>query len=111
MCYALPGAHTGRVLMCACTPTLRPIWGPLPRFRHIDLENKVYPHTFANSLRIGKGYHTALFGKCMNGGCNNPGSMNGAFERWFEGTSYQGGTYFDNESPGNKSVVPAFWFF
>lgn len=69
---------------------------------HIDLENKVYPHTFANSLRIGKGYHTALFGKCMNGGCNNPGSMNGAFERWFEGTSYQGGTYFDNESPGNK---------
>ena len=65
----------------------------------------MYPHTFANNLRVGKGYHTGLFGKCMNGGCNNPSSMKGAFERWFEGTSYQGGTYFDNESPGNKSVV------
>ena len=68
---------------------------------HIDLENKVYPYTYANVLRTRLGYTTALFGKCMNGGCKNPESMHGAFDRWFEGTSYQGGTYYDNESPNN----------
>jgi hypothetical protein len=36
-------------------------------------------------------YTTGLFGKCMNGGCNNPAAMDGAFDRWFEGTNYQGG--------------------
>eukprot|EP00051_Salpingoeca_urceolata_P016041 m.211324 g.211324 ORF g.211324 m.211324 type:complete len:187 (+) comp18574_c0_seq6:684-1244(+) len=69
---------------------------------HVDLNNKVYPNMFANKLRIEKGYATGLFGKCMNGGCQNPASMAGAFDRWFEGTSYQDGSYFDNESPGNK---------
>ena len=66
------------------------------------MDNKVYPNTFVNHLRIQKSYHTGLFGKCMNGGCNNPASMNGAFERWFEGTSFQGGDYYDNESPNNN---------
>lgn len=37
----------------------------------------------------------------MNGGCKNPTAMNGAFDRWFEGTDYQNGTFYDNESPGN----------
>eukprot|EP01065_Artemidia_motanka_P029313 TRINITY_DN35454_c0_g1_i1.p1 TRINITY_DN35454_c0_g1~~TRINITY_DN35454_c0_g1_i1.p1 ORF type:complete len:616 (+),score=241.61 TRINITY_DN35454_c0_g1_i1:79-1926(+) len=69
---------------------------------HVDLEQKVYPYTFAGYLRSQKGYHTGLFGKCMNGNCHNPPSMHGAFDRWFEGTNYQGGTWYDNESPGNK---------
>ena len=45
---------------------------------HVDLQSKVYPYTFAQALRVQKGYRTALFGKCMNGGCKNPTSMNGA---------------------------------
>jgi hypothetical protein len=35
----------------------------------------------------------------MNGGCKNPPEMAGAFDRWFEGTDYQNGTFFDTESP------------
>lgn len=69
---------------------------------HIDLDNKVYPYTYANTLRTKLGYTTGLFGKCMNGGCKNPAAMHGAFDRWFEGTSYQGGTYYDNESPSDR---------
>eukprot|EP00041_Stephanoeca_diplocostata_P020019 m.439189 g.439189 ORF g.439189 m.439189 type:complete len:310 (+) comp21448_c0_seq8:671-1600(+) len=69
---------------------------------HIDLDNKVYPLTFANNLRVQKGYHTGLFGKCMNGGCKDPPAMHGAFERWFEGTGYQNGVFYDNDSPDNK---------
>ena len=37
----------------------------------------------------------------MNGGCKNPLSMHGAFDRWFEGTNFQGGSWYDNYSPGN----------
>lgn len=69
---------------------------------HIDLDNKVYPNIFVQHLRVNKGYATGLFGKCMNGGCKNPPAMAGAFDRWFEGTTYQNGVFFDNESPGNK---------
>lgn len=69
---------------------------------HLDLDNKVYPNTFIQHLRVQKGYATGLFGKCMNGDCHDPPAMHGAFERWFEGTDYQNGTFFDNESPGNS---------
>eukprot|EP00038_Savillea_parva_P030217 m.76389 g.76389 ORF g.76389 m.76389 type:complete len:690 (-) comp9057_c0_seq1:74-2143(-) len=68
---------------------------------HLDLDNKVYPNTFVQELRLQKGYTTGLFGKCMNGGCKDPPAMAGAFDRWFEGTDYQNGTFFDNDSPNN----------
>ena len=69
---------------------------------HVDLEHKVWPNVFAQTLRVKKGYTTGLFGKCMNGECHNPPAMNGAFDRWFEGTNFQGGKWWDNESPGNE---------
>jgi hypothetical protein len=69
---------------------------------HIDLEEKVYPYVFAQHLRVEKGYRTGLFGKCMNGGCKDPKSMAGAFDRWFEGTNFYGGTWYDNESPDHS---------
>ena len=75
---------------------------------HVDLKNKVYPYTFANTLRVQKGYRTGLFGKCMNGGCKNPVEMNGAYDRWFEGTNFQGGTWYDNESPDNSFTPGAY---
>ena len=61
----------------------------------------MWPNVFAQQLRVSKGYTTGLFGKCMNGECHNPPAMNGAFDRWFEGTNFQGGTWWDNESPNN----------
>ena len=57
---------------------------------HLDLQEKVYPNIFVRDLREKQGYVTGLFGKCMNGNCHNPPEMHGAFDRWFEGTNFQG---------------------
>jgi hypothetical protein len=58
---------------------------------HLDLGEQVYPYVFAKQLRDERGYHTALFGKCMNGGCGVGDDTRGrslrnmgAFSRWFE---------------------------
>ena len=66
---------------------------------HVDLGGKVWPYVFSKTLRKEKGYVAGMFGKCMNMECgNNPfaGGKNlhneGAFDAWFEGTSYQDGT-------------------
>lgn len=74
---------------------------------HVDLQDKVYPHAFPQRLRQEKGYTTGLFGKCMNGGCGSNGYAGtanfhtmGAFDVWFEGTSYQNGDFYDNSAPG-----------
>jgi len=69
---------------------------------HVDLLHKVYPHTFFRALREQKGYATGLFGKCMNGECKNPAAMAGAVDRWFEGTNFIGGSWWDNDSPNNN---------
>ena len=63
---------------------------------HLDLNGKVYPNTFVRQLREQKGYATGLFGKCMNGNCHNPPSMHGAFDRWFEGTGFYDGDWYDD---------------
>jgi arylsulfatase A-like enzyme len=68
----------------------------------VDLKGKVYPNIFVRELREKKGYNTALFGKCMNGNCHNPPEMQGAFDRWFEGTGFQDSTFWDSETPGNN---------
>ena len=71
---------------------------------------KVWPHVFPTTLRRERGYVNGLFGKCMNYGCgvNTEGGFNtrpeldlhlmGAFDRWFEGTTYYNGTFFDNRA-------------
>ena len=48
---------------------------------------------------------TALFGKCMNGNCaanSQASGLNlhqmGAFDKWFEGTTYVNGKFYDNEA-------------
>ena len=71
---------------------------------HIALD-KAWPQMFAKTLREQKGYTSALFGKCMNDDCGaNPqaGGLNlhhmGAFDKWFEGTDYQNGEFYDNEA-------------
>lgn len=71
---------------------------------HIDLKEKVYPNVFARYLREQKGYATGLFGKCMNGFCHNPPEMNGAFDRWFEGTNFYGGTWWDDGKDWKNST-------
>jgi N-acetylglucosamine-6-sulfatase len=65
----------------------------------IDLEKKVYPYTFVEKLRVEKGYTTAQFGKLENS--DNEGLFDDmrAFDRFFTGCNYQGGTYKDSESP------------
>eukprot|EP01060_Flectonema_neradi_P040803 TRINITY_DN9425_c0_g1_i1.p1 TRINITY_DN9425_c0_g1~~TRINITY_DN9425_c0_g1_i1.p1 ORF type:complete len:579 (+),score=79.25 TRINITY_DN9425_c0_g1_i1:25-1737(+) len=76
---------------------------------YVDLGGKVYPYHFATTLRSTKGYVTGLFGKCMNGGCQNHDNkyntnrtadlhLMGAFDRWFEGIGYENTTFFDNEA-------------
>ena len=71
---------------------------------HVDLQAKVYPNIFARNLREEKGYATGLFGKCMNGGCLNPASMHGAFDRWFEGTHFYGGNWYDDGTYWNSTT-------
>jgi arylsulfatase A-like enzyme len=75
----------------------------------IDLSGKVWPFVFPTLLRQAKGYVTAEFAKCMNGGCGSDGSggkggkdlhMMGAFDRWFEATGYTDSTFFDTEADG-----------
>ena len=77
----------------------------------LDLGNNVWPYHFGITLREKKGYISGLFGKCMNGDCgdNKQASIGGvqknlhrrgAFDRWFEGTPYQDGSFYDNEAPG-----------
>ena len=72
---------------------------------HVDLGNKVWPYVFPTKLREEKGYTTGLFGKCMNLNCGlntyaNGSNLHtmGAFDRWFEGTGYQNGVFYDNEA-------------
>ena len=69
---------------------------------HLDLDGKVYPYTFVEQLRVQKGYTTGQFGKLENS--DNEGLLDSfrAFDRYFTGTHYQGGTYDDSESPGGK---------
>lgn len=68
----------------------------------VGLEEKVYPFTFVEQLRVQKGYTTGQFGKLEN--ADNGGLLNDmrAFDRYFTGTSFQGGTYQDSESPTGK---------
>lgn len=72
---------------------------------HIDLGHKVWPYVFPTKLREEKGYRTGLFGKCMNLNCGRNKYANGsnlhtmgAFDRWFEGTGYQNGEFYDNKA-------------
>jgi hypothetical protein len=44
---------------------------------HVDL-TKVWPQMFAKTLRVQKGYRTALFGKCMNSLCGANPQASGA---------------------------------
>ena len=68
----------------------------------IDLNDKVYPYTWIEMLRVQKGYTTGQFGKLENS--DNGGLENDmrAFDRYFTGCSFQGGTYDDSESPNKK---------
>eukprot|EP01063_Lacrimia_lanifica_P011237 TRINITY_DN18059_c0_g1_i1.p1 TRINITY_DN18059_c0_g1~~TRINITY_DN18059_c0_g1_i1.p1 ORF type:complete len:570 (+),score=192.11 TRINITY_DN18059_c0_g1_i1:74-1783(+) len=85
---------------------------------HLDLGGKVWPHVFPRILREEAGYVTGMFGKCMNGNCGvnlengystKPESnlhLMGAFDRWFEGMTYDtiegylNTSFFDNHAPG-----------
>mmetsp|Transcript_59848 Transcript_59848/g.165550 ORF Transcript_59848/g.165550 Transcript_59848/m.165550 type:complete len:558 (+) Transcript_59848:34-1707(+) len=69
---------------------------------HVDLKRRVYPRTFVRELRRKLGYVTGLFGKCMNGDCHDPPEMHGAFDRWFEGTSFECAPWFDSQSPNRE---------
>ena len=58
-------------------------------------------------LRQEKGYVTAMFGKCMNNDCGANAQARGlnlhqmgAFDRWFEGITYENGIFYDNEAEG-----------